>query len=72
MPSPLQTLAHVQDAMRGRDFPTPTVSVARFLNMSLDFQYFLIAQNQYSQEALLKIRNIVSTLFLAESHDDLW
>ena len=26
---------------------------------ALDFQYFLIAENQYSQEALLKIRNIV-------------
>ncbi len=26
-----------------------------------------IAENEYSQEALLKIRNIVSTLFLAES-----
>ncbi len=36
----------------------------------LDFQYFLIAENQYSQEALLNIRNIVSTLFLAESHYD--
>ena len=38
---------------------------------ALDFQYFLIAENQYSKEALLKIRNIVSTLFLAESHYDL-
>ena len=38
---------------------------------ALDFQYFLIAENQYSQEALLKIRNIVSTLFLAESHYDI-
>ncbi len=38
---------------------------------TLDFEYFLIAENQYSQEALLKIRNIVSTLFLAESHYDL-
>ena len=37
---------------------------------TLDFEYFLIAENQYSQEALLKIRNIVSTLFLAESHYD--
>ena len=37
---------------------------------ALDFEYFLIAENQYSQEALLKIRNIVSTLFLAESHYD--
>ena len=38
---------------------------------TLDFEYFLIAENQYSQEALLNIRNIVSTLFLAESHYDL-
>ena len=38
---------------------------------ALDFQYFLIAENQYSKEGLLKIRNIVSTLFLAESHYDL-
>ena len=37
---------------------------------ALDFEYFLIAENQYSQEALLKIRNIVSTLFLSESHHD--
>ena len=37
---------------------------------ALDFQYFLIAENQHSQEALLKIRNIVSTLFFAESHYD--
>ena len=37
----------------------------------LDFQYFLIAENRYSQEALLNIRNIVSTLFLAESHYDI-
>ena len=38
---------------------------------TLDFEYFLIAENQYNQEALLNIRNIVSTLFLAESHYDL-
>ena len=38
---------------------------------ALDFEYFLIVENQYSLEALLKIRNIVSTLFLAESHYDL-
>ena len=37
---------------------------------ALDFEYFLIAENEYSQEALLKIRNIVSTLFLAESYYD--
>ena len=45
-----------------------TPSLGRF---ALDFEYFLIAENQYSQEALLNIRNIVSTLFLAESHYDL-
>ncbi len=38
---------------------------------SLDFRYFLIAENEYSREALLHIRNIVSTLFLAESHYDI-
>lgn len=38
---------------------------------ALDFEYFLIAENEYSREALLKIRNIVSTLFLAESYYDL-
>ena len=37
---------------------------------TLAFRYFLIAENQYSQQALLKIRNIVSTLFLAEAHYD--
>jgi len=37
----------------------------------LNFQYFKIAENEYSQEALLKVRNIVSTLFLAEAHYDL-
>ncbi len=45
-----------------------TLPLGRF---ALDFEYFLIAENQYSQEALLKIRNIVLTLFLAESHYDL-
>lgn len=34
---------------------------------ALAFQYLKIAENEYSREALLKIRNIVSTLFLAES-----
>jgi len=37
---------------------------------ALDFEYFLIVENQYTQEALLNIRNIVSMLFLAESHYD--
>ena len=35
---------------------------------SLNFQYFKIAENEFSQENLLQIRNIVSTLFLTESH----
>ncbi|MFZ4656164.1 MAG: Rpn family recombination-promoting nuclease/putative transposase [Caldilineaceae bacterium] len=38
---------------------------------SLNFEHFVIAENQYGKEALLAIRNIVSTLFLAEAHYDL-
>ena len=38
---------------------------------ALDFEYFLIVENRYGKEALLKIRNIVPTLFLAESHYNL-
>jgi len=38
---------------------------------ALDFEYYKIAVNEYSQDSLLKIRNIVSTLFLAESHYDI-
>ena len=34
----------------------------------LSFEYFKIAENEFSQEQLLRIRNIVSTLFLTESH----
>jgi hypothetical protein len=37
---------------------------------ALNFKYFPIIENSYSQEDLLKIRNIVSTLFLAEAHPD--
>ena len=32
------------------------------------FQYLLIDENRYSRQHLLTIRNIVSTLFLAETH----
>ena len=35
---------------------------------SLDFSYFKISEIEYKKDDLLKIRNIVSTLFLAESH----
>ena len=38
---------------------------------AIDFEHFLIAENQLGKEALLKIRNVVSTLFLAESNCDL-
>lgn len=38
---------------------------------SLNFEYFKIAENEYSKEDLLKIHNIVSTLFLAESFYDI-
>ncbi len=37
---------------------------------AINFEYFKISENEYGKEALLKIRNIVSTLFLAESHYD--
>ena len=37
---------------------------------AIGFEHFLIAENQFGTEALLKIRNIVSTLFLAESNYD--
>lgn len=33
---------------------------------ALNFKYFKISENEYSSEVLLKIQNIVSTLFLAE------
>ncbi len=38
---------------------------------AISFRYFKIAENEYSLEQLLGIRNIVSTLFLAESRYDL-
>jgi len=38
---------------------------------ALNFEYCKVAINEYSQEYLLKIRNIISTLFLAESHYDI-
>lgn len=34
-------------------------------------KYLKIAENEFSKETLLKIRNIVSTLFLAEAHYDI-
>jgi predicted transposase/invertase (TIGR01784 family) len=37
----------------------------------VSFEYFKIAENEFSRERLLKIRNIVSTLFLAETHYDI-
>ena len=38
---------------------------------AIGFRYFKIAENEYSQEQLLSIQNIVSTLFLAESRPDI-
>ena len=38
-----------------------------FGDFGLKFRYFKIAENEFTVESLLKIRNIVSTLFLAES-----
>jgi predicted transposase/invertase (TIGR01784 family) len=38
---------------------------------ALNFEYFPILENAFSKEVLLKIGNIVSTLFLAEVHYDI-
>lgn len=38
---------------------------------AIDFQYLLLNERAYSKERLLTIRNIVSTLFLAEGHYDI-
>jgi predicted transposase/invertase (TIGR01784 family) len=38
---------------------------------AVQFQYLLLNEKAYSKEQLLKIRNIVSTLFLAEGHYDI-
>ncbi len=38
---------------------------------AIDFEYFKIAENEFSKDQLLEIRNIVSTLFLAESYYDI-
>jgi predicted transposase/invertase (TIGR01784 family) len=35
---------------------------------AVNFEYFKIAENAYPKRVLLKIKNIVSTLFLAEAH----
>ena len=37
---------------------------------ALRFEYFKIAENEFSREQLLGVRNIVSTLFLTESYYD--
>ena len=37
---------------------------------TLKFEYFKLAENEFDKEELLKIKNIVSTLFLAESFYD--
>lgn len=37
----------------------------------LNFEHFVIAENEFGKDGLLAIRNIVSTLFLAEIHYDL-
>lgn len=36
----------------------------------LQFKHLVIAENEFGKEALLRIRNIISTLFLAETHYD--
>ena len=43
----------------------------RLEKFAINFEYFKIAENEYSKRDLLKIKNIVSTLFLAESYYDI-
>lgn len=43
----------------------------RLGRFALNFEYFKIAENEYSKDELLRIKNIVSTLFLAESYYDI-
>ena len=45
----------------------PTPSLGKY---ALRFEYFKIAENEFSREQLLGVRNIVSTLFLTEAHYD--
>ncbi len=40
-------------------------------NYGLHCRYFKIAENSFSREQLLAVRNLVSTLFLAEAHYDI-
>ena len=40
-------------------------------DFGVQFKYFNIAENEFTPENLLKIKNIVSTLFLAENHTDI-
>ncbi len=56
---------------------TAPVHISKLIDSSIDFgrfalnfEYFKIAENEYSKESLLKIRNIVPTLFLAETRYD--
>ncbi|MCI0493642.1 Rpn family recombination-promoting nuclease/putative transposase [candidate division KSB1 bacterium] len=43
----------------------------RLGRFAIDFEYFKIAENEFSRDELLQIRNIVSTLFLAEANYDI-
>lgn len=40
-------------------------------NFAINFEYLKILENNYTLKELLRIRNIVSTLFLAETHFDI-
>ncbi len=60
--APWTATTHLADLIEGDDL------LGRF---SPQFEYFKIAENEYEQEKLLSIGNIVSTLFLAEAHYDL-
>jgi len=62
----------------GEDLWTAPIDIADLIESKpdlgkykLSFQYFKIAENELLKKDLLKIRNLVSTLFLAEAHFDI-
>jgi len=46
-------------------------SPERLGRFSINFEYFKLTENEFTREYRLRIKNIVSTLFLAESHYDI-
>jgi len=54
-----------------QELDTSIAKLGKLGAYAIDFQYLLLNEKAYSKEQLLTIRNIVSTLFLAEGHYDI-